>query len=232
MTKKIAMILVAVCCIVLPGYADKGVALVTAVKGDVTRGGQAVKIFTNLAAGDKVHAGAGAQITLMFLGDQHKETVTGDTTFAVAAAGTNAPANKKTVEVASGGLKVKGGTVAMLNSDQYGGVAKRGGGNKSLVLTTPHYSLSTSPQLTWTPVDGAATYVVSVEKSLGDEPFITQTVSGTSVKLNQTLDREKIYYYKVEARNADGQAVVDDVADIEVISNAKASALKTAEADF
>jgi hypothetical protein len=233
MIKKILMVMVAVCCLVLPGFADSHVAMVSAVKGDVTKGGQPVKIMMSIDAGDKLHVGAGAQITLMFFGDQHKETISGDTTFAVDAKGTNAPANKKVVAEASGGLKAKGGSVAMLNSDQYGGVAKRSaGGETGLVATSPRHSLTSTPELRWTSVEGAANYVVSVQKDFGDAPIISETVTGTSVKLSQSLDRGKPYIWKVEAKTADGKELGEDISDIEVLSDRDATALKAARVDF
>jgi len=234
MIKRVLLVLLAVCCLVLPSFADKGVALVTSVKGDVTKGGQPVKIFANISDGDKLHVAAGASVTLMFMGDQHKETITGDSTFAVAATGSSAPANKKTVEQPKAGLKVKGGSVAMIGSDQYGGSVKRsaGGENSGPMAVSSRHSLSPTPELRWTSVEGAANYTVSVQKDFGDTPFITENVTGTSVKLTQALDRGKTYIWKVEAKTADGKEIGEDIADVEVLSDAKVSSLKTARAEF
>jgi len=234
MIKRVLLVLLAVCCLVLPGFADKGVALVTSVKGDVTKAGQPVKIFANIGDGDKLHVAAGASVTLMFLGDQHKETIQGDSTFAVAAAGSTAPANKKTVEQPKAGLKVKGGSVAMIGSDQYGGSVKRsaGGENSGPMAISSRHSLSPTPELRWTSVEGAANYTVSVQKDFGDTPFITENVTGTSVKLTQALDRGKTYIWKVEAKTADGKEIGEDIADVEVLSDAKVSSLKTARSEF
>jgi hypothetical protein len=233
MIKRVLLVMLAVCCLVLPGFADKGVALVTSVKGDVTKGGTPVKIFANIGDGEKLHVAAGASITLMFLGDQHKETIQGDSTFAVAAAGSSAPANKKTVEQPKAGLKVKGGSVAMIGSDQYGGSVKRGGGeHEGPSAVSARHSLSPTPELRWTSVEGAASYTVSVQKDFGDTPFITENVTGTSVKLTQALDRGKTYIWKVEAKTADGKEIGEDIADVEVLSDAKVSSLKAARAEF
>jgi len=233
MIKKILAVVAAVCCLAFPSYADSGVALVTAVKGDVSSGGQAVKVFGKVAAGDKVHVGAGAQVTLMFMSDQHKETINGDTTFAVTASGTNAPANKKVAQAAANGLMVKGGSIANINSDQYGGVAKRSaGGESTITLTGPQISLNQNPELRWTSVEGAANYVVSIQNDPGDAPFVSQTVAGTSVKLNKSLDRGKTYYLKVEAKTADGKDLGEDVGTMEVMSDSQAKALKQAREAF
>jgi len=232
MLKKVLMVLLAVSCLALPGYADKGVAQVTGVKGEVTKNNAPLKIFSNVEAGDKLHVAAGAQVTLFFLADQHKEIIQGDSSFAVTATGSSAPANKKVVQQASAGLKVKGGSVASLNSDQYGGSVKRGGAEQVLSAISARHSLSNTPELRWTSVEGAANYVVSVQKDFGDTPFITENVTGTSVKLSKPLDRGKVYIWKVEARTADGKELGEDIADVEVLSDAKVNAIKAARSDF
>jgi len=232
MIKRVLLVLLAVGCLVLPGFADKGVALVTAVKGDVTRGGSPVKIFNNIADGDKLHVAAGASVTMMFA-DQHKETIQGDATFSVAAGGSTAPANKKTVEQPQAGLKVKGGSVAMIGSDQYGGSVKRGGDSPTIpAAISPKHSLSQTPELRFTSVVRAANYTVSVMKDVGETPFFTKDVPGTSLKLGQALDRGKTYIWKVEAKNADGTAIGEEISDVTALSEADVKALKSARAEF
>jgi len=232
MIKRVLLVLLAVGCLVLPGFAEKGVALVTAVKGEVTKGGSPVKIFNNIADGDKLHVAAGASVTMMF-NDQHKETIQGDATFSVAAAGSTAPANKKTVEQPSAGLKVKGGSVAMIGSDQYGGSVKRAAKEEAgpQVVSAPH-SLSTTPELRWTPVEGAANYTVSIMKDYGETPIVTKDVTGTSFRLSQALNRGQTYVWTVEAKSGDGNALGSGMGDIQVLSDADVKALKSARAEF
>src|SRR5207245_1679416 len=97
------------------------------------------------ADGDKVSVGPGAQLTLFFFGDNHREQIQGEASFTVTASGSQAPAGKKTVTQTPAALKVAGGTVQGLNSDQYGGSVKRGGDEQKLSTISERKSLSATP---------------------------------------------------------------------------------------
>src|ERR1700733_5886032 len=75
-----------------------------------------------------------------------------------------------------------------------------GGDNTGPKAVSPHNSLSQTPELRWTFVEGAARYTVSIQKDFGEAPFFTKDVTGTSLTVSKALDRGKTYIWKVEAR--------------------------------
>lgn len=240
MQKRGFMVLLAVVCLVFPGFAaEKGVAQLTKCKGDVkvVKGTATTpgRIFMTLEAGDKLQVAAGSEVVLFFFGDNHKEQIQGAASFAVTATGASVPANKKVVTQTPGALKVAGGSVQGLNSDQFGGSVKRdvGGAGNGLSAAIGRKSLTVTPELRWTAVEGATNYVVEVQKDFGEPALVTQTVQTTSLKLIQPLERGRTYIWKVEAQGADGSKVADEYStDLEIMTDAKVNALKAARKEF
>jgi hypothetical protein len=211
--------------------ADPGVAQVTGVKGTVQVGGQACKIFARLQSGDTVDVSSGAQITLFFYGDNHREQIAGPAKFSVKPSGADLPAAKKVVTQAPGALKVAGGSVAGLNSDQYGGSVKRGGGDEELHFTTGH-SASRTPRLHWTELNGATAYRVDVQTGPAAPPVISEVVKDTSFLVKQPLDAGKTYYCTVTALDEDQAQVGRSVGTLDVAPEATLARLATQRQQF
>jgi len=212
--------------------ADPGVAQVTGVKGTVQVGGQACKIFARLQSGDTVDVASGAQITLFFYGDNHREQIAGPAKFSVKPSGADLPAAKKVVTQAPGALKVAGGSVAGLNSDQYGGSVKRsGGGEDELHFTTGH-NASRTPCLHWTELNGATAYRVDVQTGPAATPMISEVVKDTSFVVKQPLEAGKTYYCTVTALDEDQTQVGRTVGTLDVVPEGTLARITTQRQQF
>ncbi|MHB2015739.1 MAG: tetratricopeptide repeat protein [Candidatus Xenobia bacterium] len=216
----------------VPGQCDSGVAQITGVKGGVKDAGHAATMLSSVKAGDAVDVPAGGEVTLFFFKDKHREKIAGPATFKVLADGTNAPAAKKTVTAASGALRVAGGSIAGLNSDQYGGSVKRGGDMEAVRFQMGHRTASLEPTLRWNSVSGASAYVVAVRDDVTAQPLFTKTVKDTSVSLDKQLQPGKTYYCSVTAQDEDQTTVGETRDTLEVLPEAKIKELDAAKKQF
>jgi len=200
------------------------VAQVTRTKGTVTlqepQGAtRGLWILDLVAEGDRLQVPAGGLAEVVLYENNHRMKVYGPASVSLGASGLRIPEVQKgrvVVTPAPVALRVQGGSLRDLNSDQPGGGFKRAGEGRAdpeVLEAFPGISLSRTPTLRWSGPRGAHRFQVVVYRSGeapgqgGEAPCQGGETSEHHLALEGALERGERYTYQVTARDQDGRVL-------------------------